>query len=158
MADNACLICSTASSGCSPMNFKVTCKDSGLAQRASGAKPLAPATKRAIRWRMSSSISRAIKRRIGSFQPLAPSLYCWLTNFLLDLRSASPINLSGNGVAEKCPLHWFRTRTSLKARSSHINFFLSISSAMVEAKRRIRLRSPGKLRCTTSVPRSLATA
>jgi hypothetical protein len=30
--------------------------------------------------------------------------------------------------------------------SPHINFFLSISKAIVEAKRRMRLRSPGKLR------------
>src|SRR5580704_6262871 len=46
----------------------------------------------------------------------------------------------------------------LEARSRYINFLLTMSRAMVLAKRRMRLRSPGKLRCTTSVPRSLATA
>lgn len=40
----------------------------------------------------------------------------------------------------------------------YINFFLTISSAMVEAKRRMRLRSPGKFRWITSVPESLAKA
>src|SRR5579871_1337083 len=42
--------------------------------------------------------------------------------------------------------------------SRYIRFFRIMSSAMVEANRRIRLRSPGKLRWTTSVPLSLATA
>ena len=48
----ACLILSTDASGCSPMNFSVTCKDSGCIQRASGAKLRTPSTKRAMRSRM----------------------------------------------------------------------------------------------------------
>ena len=51
------LIFSTSSSDLSPMNFKVTCSDSGRAQRASGANPRTPSRKRAILPRMSSSIS-----------------------------------------------------------------------------------------------------
>ncbi len=86
IVDSACLICSTAGSGCSPMNFRVTWRDSGLAQRASGANPLTPSTKRAMRSRMASAMSRAMKRRMGvalgllaiGFSGLAKSfIACW---------------------------------------------------------------------------------
>ena len=65
MVDSVCLIWSTAGSDCSPMNFRVTWSDSGLAQRASGANPLTPATKREMRSRMASVMSSAMKRRMG---------------------------------------------------------------------------------------------
>src|SRR5580704_16405443 len=35
---NACLICSTIGSGCSPMNLSVTCNDSGFTHRAWGSE------------------------------------------------------------------------------------------------------------------------
>src|SRR5437899_8951602 len=54
------------SSNCcvSPMNFRVTCSDSSRTQRGSGANSRTPSMKRAMRWRISSAMSRATKRRM----------------------------------------------------------------------------------------------
>src|SRR5262249_4551936 len=46
---------------------KVTCRDSGRTQRASGANPRTPSTNLPIRSRMDSSMSSAMKRRILAF-------------------------------------------------------------------------------------------
>ena len=55
------------SSNCcvSPMNFRVTCSDSSRTQRGSGANSRTPSMKRAMRWRISSAMSRATKRRMA---------------------------------------------------------------------------------------------
>src|SRR5580698_11485958 len=64
MVANADLIGSTCVSDCSPINFSVTWSDSGFTHLASGANPDTPSAKSAMRWRMDSSMSRAMKRRI----------------------------------------------------------------------------------------------
>src|SRR6266852_5094278 len=69
----ACLICSTSSVDLLPINFKVTCSDSGRTQRASGANPRTPSMKSRRRSRMASSISRAMKIRISNRQS---SVFC----------------------------------------------------------------------------------
>src|SRR5712692_2346387 len=46
----------------------------------------------------------------------------------------------------------------LKTEDGYINFLLTMSSACCEANQRMRLRSPGKFRSTTSVPLSPAKA
>lgn len=111
MVVKTCLICSTAGSSCSPMNFKVTCKDSGRAHRASGAKGLTSSTKRAMRNRMSSSMSSAIKSRMGK----ACGVSSRLSTFGLT------VNLTGKyfGMLWLPPVLYIRSRiqTSSEAQS-----------------------------------------
>lgn len=85
------LICSTALSGCSPINFKVRCKDSGFAHRASGAKGLTPSTNRAMSCRMSSSISSAIKSRMGKLAVTGSIVTDLLAKFRSNTLSAGSI-------------------------------------------------------------------
>src|ERR1700751_485203 len=61
MARSASVSLVTNSGGLSPMNFRVTCRDSMGTQRTSGGNPRRPSMNPANRSRMASSISRAIK-------------------------------------------------------------------------------------------------
>ena len=77
--EEAFFISSACDSDCSPINFRVMCSDSGRTQRVSGANSRTPSRKRAMRFRILSSISSATKRRIRA----ATSF--WLLAFTFDL-------------------------------------------------------------------------
>ena len=125
------LILSKSSSCRSPINFNVTCNDSGRTQRASGANARTPSRKRVIRARRPSSRSTATNKRIRiGFR-----------------RRAS--------IGEQFP---FRESWEPEVVVLHINFFRTMSSASVLANQRMRCRSPGKFLSITSVPLSLARA
>ena len=118
-----CVIASTCSGFCSPINFNVMCSDSGRTQRASGAKPLTPSRKRAILARISASRSMPMKIRILS---VARRRHGHPRPLRIKRATAAP---AGSSPAPAAWQNW-----------------------------RMRLRSPGKLRSTTCVPSSPASA
>src|SRR5258708_408916 len=87
------------------MNFRVTCSDSGLVQRASGANTRTRSKNSVSRARISSGVSRAIKSRIGLHQFAAHHvqslLACPMTDTLTISRELTFQNLGPLAVGER---------------------------------------------------------
>ncbi len=90
--ERAFLISCTRTSLASPMNFNVTCSDSGRAQRASGARLRTRSRYSVMLWRMLLAISRAMKTRMVhmSLRRTMSSACCVAQ---CRMRSRSPGNL-----------------------------------------------------------------